>query len=262
MNQAETNRAMAIVNQKKKEKSTKVAFEQQEQIVKAIKASGKMLSTGNAGQSFLLQMEQHEKELGMMQAALSQSLFDSDKTAALEAQGVIHQQFNRDASAFNNLPGHPSAPPATLIPFQPIMATGPSKTALMGAMIGSVAGGIGSGLKAQSNYNDITGVSDNSVDFGSPGAYDPTYGTGQVSNPGSGGGFSDIRLKENIIKVGKALSGLNIYEWNYKSAPNSRYRGVMAQEVSMKFPEAVKLESDGFLSVIYDLIDVNMELIT
>ncbi len=229
LNQIETNRAMSIVNQKKKEKATKVAFEQQSQVIKAIQASGKMLSTGNAGQSFLLQMGQHERELGMMQAQLEQSLFDSDKTAALESAGVVHQQYNRDASAYNNLPGMPGAPPAVLLPYKPIMASGPSKMALMGAMVGAVAGGAGAGLKAQANYDEIT---------------------------------SDIRLKENIIKVGKALSGLNIYEWNYKSAPNSRYRGVMAQEVSMKFPEAVKLESDGFLSVIYDLIDVNMELIT
>jgi hypothetical protein len=91
---------------------------------------------------------------------------------------------------------------------------------------------------------------------------DATYGTGIPSNPPTGNYASDIRLKENIIKVGKALSGLNIYEWNYKSAPNSRYRGVMAQEVAKIFPEAIIKESDGFLSVIYDLIDVNMELVT
>jgi hypothetical protein len=72
---------------------------------------------------------------------------------------------------------------------------------------------------------------------------------------------SDIRLKENIVKVGKSPVDLNIYEWNYKSAPNSRYRGVMAQEVMKVVPEAVYAEKDGFLSVYYNLIDVNMELV-
>ena len=90
---------------------------------------------------------------------------------------------------------------------------------------------------------------------------DGTYGTGIPSNPPTGNYASDIRLKENIVKVGKALSGLNIYEWNYKSAPNSRYRGVMAQEVIKIFPEAIVKYIDGFLGVRYDLIDVNMELI-
>ena len=75
------------------------------------------------------------------------------------------------------------------------------------------------------------------------------------------GGGSDIRIKENIVKVSQSPSGLNIYEWNYKSAPNSRYRGVMAQEVMKVVPEAVYAEKDGFLSVYYNLIDVNMELV-
>jgi len=75
------------------------------------------------------------------------------------------------------------------------------------------------------------------------------------------GGGSDIRIKENIVKVSQSPSGLNIYEWNYKSAPNSRYRGVMAQEVMKVVPEAVYAEEDGFLSVYYNLIDVNMELV-
>ena len=79
---------------------------------------------------------------------------------------------------------------------------------------------------------------------------------------GAYGGGSDIRIKENIIKIGKSLSGLNIYEWNYKSAPNSRYQGVMAQEVIQVFPEAVYAEEDGFLSVYYDMIDVDMKLVS
>ena len=78
---------------------------------------------------------------------------------------------------------------------------------------------------------------------------------------GAHGGGSDIRIKENIIKISQSPSGLNIYEWNYKSAPNSRYRGVMAQEVMKVVPEAVYAEEDGFLSVYYDMIDVNMELV-
>ena len=39
---------------------------------------------------------------------------------------------------------------------------------------------------------------------------------------GAYGGASDIRLKENIVKVGNSPSGINIYEWNYKSAPDTR----------------------------------------
>ena len=79
--------------------------------------------------------------------------------------------------------------------------------------------------------------------------------------PGAYGGASDIRLKENIVKVGNSPSGINIYEWNYKSAPDSRYRGVMAHEILEVHPEAVALEPDGYMSVYYDKIDVKMEAV-
>jgi hypothetical protein len=69
---------------------------------------------------------------------------------------------------------------------------------------------------------------------------------------------SDVRLKENINKVGNSPSGINIYEWNY-IGNSQRYRGVMAQEILPIHPEAVALQPDGYLSVFYGKIDVNME---
>ena len=71
---------------------------------------------------------------------------------------------------------------------------------------------------------------------------------------------SDIRLKENIIKVGNSPSGINIYEWNYKGN-TQRYRGVMAQEILERHPEAVALQPDGYMSVYYGKIDVKMEMV-
>ena len=71
---------------------------------------------------------------------------------------------------------------------------------------------------------------------------------------------SDVRLKENIIKVGNSPSGINIYEWNYKGN-TQRYRGVMAQEILERHPEAVALQPDGYMSVYYGKIDVKMEMV-
>ena len=71
---------------------------------------------------------------------------------------------------------------------------------------------------------------------------------------------SDIRLKENIIKVGNSPSGINIYEWNYKGN-TQRYRGVMAQEILERHTEAVALQPDGYMSVYYGKIDVKMEMV-
>ena len=72
------------------------------------------------------------------------------------------------------------------------------------------------------------------------------------------GGFSDVGLKENIEPVGKSPSGIRIYEFNY-IGENTRYRGAMAQEVMTQIPEAVSEMDNGYLSINYDLLDVNME---
>ena len=72
------------------------------------------------------------------------------------------------------------------------------------------------------------------------------------------GGFSDVELKENIEPVGKSPSGIRIYEFNY-IGENTRYRGAMAQEVMTQIPEAVSEMDNGYLSINYDLLDVNME---
>ena len=69
---------------------------------------------------------------------------------------------------------------------------------------------------------------------------------------------SDIKVKENINKVGKSPQGYSIYEFNY-IGDATRYRGVMAQDVVKIHPMAVEIMSSGYLGVNYDLIDVNME---
>ncbi len=73
---------------------------------------------------------------------------------------------------------------------------------------------------------------------------------------GLGALFSDERLKENIEKVGEK-NGYNIYEFNYLDQPE-RFRGVLAQEVFEKCPDAVD-EIDGYLAVDYGRIGLEME---
>ena len=155
VNQLDANRASAAASQKKQQRETKAAFDMEAAIAKSIEATGTMLSTGNAGQSFLLQTEQNQRSLGFATAQLEQTLMDSDKVYNLEKQGVIYGQYNKDAAAYSNLPGMPQAAPASFIPHKPIKAAGPSKMALMGAMVGAVAGGVGSGISTQASYNEI-----------------------------------------------------------------------------------------------------------
>ena len=70
---------------------------------------------------------------------------------------------------------------------------------------------------------------------------------------------SDIKLKENIEQVGVSPNGHKIYEFNYIGFKD-RWRGAMAQEVVKKNPLAVGIR-DGYLTVDYSKIDVNMELV-
>jgi len=70
---------------------------------------------------------------------------------------------------------------------------------------------------------------------------------------------SDINVKENIKQVGVSPNGHKIYEFNYKGFKD-RWRGAMAQDVVKKNPLAVGIR-DGYLTVDYSKIDVNMELV-
>tara|TARA_B100000902_G_scaffold332143_1_gene329966 strand:+ start:2064 stop:3668 length:1605 start_codon:yes stop_codon:yes gene_type:complete len=83
--------------------------------------------------------------------------------------------------------------------------------------------------------------------------------------PGPGGppkGRSDSRLKTNIDRIGYSDMNIPIYLFNYKEDLNTTYKGVMAQDLlELGFNDSVILESDGYYSVDYDSIDVDMEII-
>ena len=73
--------------------------------------------------------------------------------------------------------------------------------------------------------------------------------------------MSDRRTKENIVKIGQLDNGLNIYSFEYKPkfknhplAGHGKFIGVMADEVEMVKPEAVKLMDNGYKMVDYGVI--------
>ena len=89
-------------------------------------------------------------------------------------------------------------------------------------------------------------------------------GTTTTTNTGSlgstGGFFSDVRLKEKIKRAGASPSGIPIYEFNY-IGDNSRYSGVMAQDLLEMNIDAVSMDASGYYKVNYNNIDVDMHLI-
>ena len=85
------------------------------------------------------------------------------------------------------------------------------------------------------------------------------------SSPG-GGGFgggrhpSDIRLKQDIVPLGRLDNGIGVYSFRYRGNDHTTYVGVMAQEVQTIVPNAVSRGRDGYLRVDYDKL--GLELLT
>jgi hypothetical protein len=72
--------------------------------------------------------------------------------------------------------------------------------------------------------------------------------------------FSDRRLKQNIERVGfDPDTGLPLYEFEYRSHPGMRYRGVMADDVEPLYPEAVVHTSSGYAAVDYPKLGIELE---
>jgi len=67
------------------------------------------------------------------------------------------------------------------------------------------------------------------------------------------GGPSDIRLKEDIQRVGTTVHGLALYQFRYRGR-TELYEGVMAQDVLKVMPDAVVGGTDGYLRVNYALL--------
>jgi hypothetical protein len=62
---------------------------------------------------------------------------------------------------------------------------------------------------------------------------------------------SDIRLKQDIILVGRLANGIGLYRFRYKGDDTTVFVGVMAQEVQNILPGAVSRDRNGYLAVDY-----------
>jgi hypothetical protein len=74
---------------------------------------------------------------------------------------------------------------------------------------------------------------------------------------GDDGLKSDVRLKEDVLRVGTTVFGLSLYQFRYRGKPET-YEGVMAHEVLQVMPRAVSVAADGFYRVNYDALGINM----
>ncbi len=75
---------------------------------------------------------------------------------------------------------------------------------------------------------------------------------------GRGGRRSDIRLKHDIVLLGRLDNGLGFYRFVYNGG-HKAYVGVIAQEVEAVRPKAVARGADGYLRVYYDKLGLKFE---
>ena len=77
---------------------------------------------------------------------------------------------------------------------------------------------------------------------------------------------SDRRIKDNVVEVGvDQRTALPLYEFNYKPEfgdPTIRYRGVMADEVELSYPDAVVDTDSGFKAVNYGMLGIEFKEVT
>ena len=93
-------------------------------------------------------------------------------------------------------------------------------------------------------------------------------GLGQLAGGAAAGSkiaASDIRLKDNLKRVGELPNGIGLYTWEWNNlakdlgidAPNI---GVVAQDVMQFIPDAVSEHEDGYLVVDYDKVSEDAKL--
>ena len=105
---------------------------------------------------------------------------------------------------------------------------------------------------ALGNYmNTVQGNYGGTTTQTTPGASGMQNMSSIVGMLGTLGSLSDVRVKENIEKVGE-YDGMGVYDFNYKWTPERR-RGLMAQEVEQVKPEAV-FEVGGIKAIDYGKI--------
>jgi hypothetical protein len=82
-------------------------------------------------------------------------------------------------------------------------------------------------------------------------------GGGRMGGGRGGGRRSDVRLKHDIVLLGHLDNGLGFYRFVYNGG-RTVYTGVMAQEVEQIMPSAIVHDRDGYLSVRYEKLGLQM----
>jgi hypothetical protein len=193
-------------------------------------ASGQEFSEKMAasGQNFSQNAQAQQIRQGQETAA-SQSNFANDMAARQQSLQEISARRN---APINEIGALMSGSQVT----QPTFSAAPRSQMANTDVAGITQGAYNSQLQAYNAQNQSNGS---------------IWGTlGGIAGMGMRGIMgSDKKLKKDIKLVGKTKSGLAVSDFKYKDDPKGQtYRGVMAQDVKKKHPDAVK-KVNGILAV-------------
>jgi len=133
-------------------------------------------------------------------------------------------------------------------------------TATVGAnnnTFGSTMNGMNAGIGNLGRFNELQQNATRTNNANNP--FAALLGAGaQLGATAIGAGWSDRRLKADIVQVGvDETTGLNLYEFRYRTGA-ARYRGVMADEVEVLRPDAVYEDALGYKLVDYRALGIEM----
>jgi len=190
---------------------------------------------------------------GQFSNAANQQMFANQIANANLGNTAQQQQYNQSMTNYNMPLNTLSALRSGSQVQNPTFINAPQQATTSGADIlgasqmgyNAQMGGFNAANAAQSNFNSgLMGLGG-------------TLGAAALMAPAS-----DIRMKENIEKVGKMANGLNVYTYEYKPefrndpfAGHGKHIGVMAHEVEEVMPEAVITRPDGYKMVNYGALN-------
>jgi len=125
-----------------------------------------------------------------------------------------------------------------------------------GNALGNIQSGRTTNLQSQRGRASVGGGGGGARVGGGGGGGRVAGGGGRAG--GGGGRRSDIRLKHDVVLIGRLDNGLGFYRFAYNGSEKA-YVGVLAQEVQSVEPDAVVVGRDGYLRVFYDKLGLKLQ---
>lgn len=179
-----------------------------------------------------------------------------DKALLKYSQGLADNSFNGYLQQLSGLSGQGMQAGGLLSGAGQFSSNNSNSVSNSNSLSNSLGGSSSLSLSQSLGENMATGQSQST---GSTKSSDKSGLTKDIGNIAmAAAAASDPRLKENIEKIGELPDGLGVYTWNYIwDAPEERYKGVMADEVSVLRPWALGPEIGGYKSVDYSKLMEN-----